>query len=172
MLIRCGFIYRIYCKFQVRSELNIKFNKLKIPQITQHYREFFEEVLIDSFFASQLQKGRSICELKSDIADHVENRYLNFRDNLIPWIQQCQSDMSYMNIVEVGSGTGSSTLAIAPYVNTVTCFEIDEISNVAALKRLKYFDINNCTLKSEMFGAHSEFVQSHKIHGVFFMCST
>lgn len=170
ILIRCNPIYRVYCKLQCKDAPNIKVNKLKIPQVTQDYREFFEAVLIDSFFASQLQKGRSSSELKSDIADHVENRYLNFRDNLIPWLQKCQPDMSYMNVIEVGSGTGSSTLAIAPYVNTVTCFEIDEVANIAARERLKYFDINNCTIKSEMFSPQSEqseFMQSNKIHGVF-----
>ncbi len=166
ILIRWRPLCWIYYKMLGRSKINIP-NNLKTPEVTPHYREFFEKVLLDSFFAPHLQKGSTINELKGDILDHVENRYLNFRDNLIPWVQKCQPDMSYMNVIEIGSGTGSSTLAICPYVKTVTCFEIDDVANSAALKRLKYFDINNCTIRSELFSSQSRFIQSNKIHAVF-----
>src|SRR5262245_29857775 len=81
--------------------------------LKQHYFTGFEQAYLQSE------------QFTHDVAEHVHRRTTRFHDCLVPWISNV-FDLSGATVLEVGSGTGSSTLAFAPYVKALHCYEIDE----------------------------------------------
>jgi ubiquinone/menaquinone biosynthesis C-methylase UbiE len=69
-----------------------------------------------------------------------------------------------MKMVEIGSGTGSSTLAFAHAVGSTECYELDNHSTAVALERLAFWGIENVyfnsVLFSVLFDEECPFVQS------------
>lgn len=101
-----------------------------------------------------------------DVADHIDGRYNHFADCVMPWLRR-HMDIRDHAVVEVGSGTGSSTAAIAPHVRQVDCFEIDESSIAAAQARARILGyVDNVAHHKTTFDAHQA-LKIRTVDGVF-----
>lgn len=141
--------------------------------ITQEYREWFAKVLLRTYFSGAASSDKDEVEetIRPALTEHIESRYRVFNDCMIPWIKTKCPDLCRLHAVEIGSGTGSSTLAIAQHVKSVTCFEIDEVSNTAARERLDYFGLRNVSIRHELFGPQSSFFDRTRQMDIVFMCA-
>lgn len=120
---------------------------------------FYREYLANHYFTGVEDEYRNSTQFTHDVAEHTHLRTVRFHDALVPWAQKV-FDLSGSTVCEIGSGTGSSTIAFAPYVNQIHCFELDEKSTRAAQARFNFFDIQNVAFEDELFGPQSNFVKS------------
>ncbi|MEJ7799018.1 MAG: methyltransferase domain-containing protein [Ilumatobacter sp.] len=74
------------------------------------------------------------------------DRYLSCRNHVVPWLDHALS-LRPRNVVEIGSGTGSSSVALAERACHVTAFEIDEASVLAARERADAHDVSNVSFE-------------------------
>ena len=66
-------------------------------------------------------------EGKADLADHLSARVDRARMDIVPWISNKQS-LAGARLLEIGSGTGASTLAFAEQGADVTALDVDAAS--------------------------------------------
>lgn len=77
-----------------------------------------------------------------DLHANVFNRYNNSLRHVVPWVAH-HIDLSGKKVVEIGSGTGSSTAAFAHFVEAVHGYDIHGPSVEGARKRLEILGITN-----------------------------
>jgi 2-polyprenyl-3-methyl-5-hydroxy-6-metoxy-1,4-benzoquinol methylase len=125
------------------------------------FQERFAEILRKTYMAG----WPSVSD--RDLADHVSGRYEMFAQNVIPWIEH-HSNISSQTWVEVGSGTGSSTLALAEMGAHIVTYEIHEPSIQAAKERLGLLGYGgSATYTGELFGQSCTLTQEgRKVDGV------
>ena len=99
---------------------------------------------------------------KRDMSDHVSGRLFHFRDTIVPWIDAIYG-LKGRNILEIGTGTGASTLALAEQGAIVTGIDIDEGAMSAARKRLGMFP----DLQVELVELNAEVLDSKFAPGQF-----
>ena len=66
-------------------------------------------------------------EGRRDLDDHSRRRLRVFRTQVIPWLESART-LSGARILEIGCGTGASTVALAEQGANVTAIDIDEES--------------------------------------------
>ena len=110
----------------------IKNNFLKLPE---GYEKDIENYLIENYF----KKGQEI--EKDDLEDHIKNRIFVSRSKIIPWILKTL-DLKNKKVLEIGSGTGSSSITLAEQGAEVTGIDIDEASLKVADHRVRLLDLN------------------------------
>jgi ubiquinone/menaquinone biosynthesis C-methylase UbiE len=140
-------------------------------ELTDEYRRQFRRILLETFFRDWPQASIESPSFESDIADHVDKRYALFAQHVVPWLTQAQADLSGSTALEIGSGTGSSTLAFAPHVQDIVCFEIDRLSMDAAKQRMDLFGLYNVEYRNEAFGPEGEFVASGRTVDLVVLCA-
>lgn len=59
-----------------------------------------------------------------DLQDHLTVRLNNFRHSIVPWLDQIRP-LNGLRILEIGCGTGASTLALAEQGAQVTALDLD-----------------------------------------------
>jgi SAM-dependent methyltransferase len=93
-------------------------------------------VLIESYFC-QMPKGYLETSLgHDDLRDHLSGRLDTARMSVVPWLDDARR-LDGATILEIGCGTGSSTLALAEQGAAVTGVDIDEGSLAAATERCR-----------------------------------
>jgi 2-polyprenyl-3-methyl-5-hydroxy-6-metoxy-1,4-benzoquinol methylase len=95
-----------------------------------------------------------------DLAEHTYHRVDRFSRCLVPWIKPVIS-LNGARVIEVGSGTGSSTLAFAPHVGHIHCFELEENPTKIARERLGFWGLDNVTFEPGLFGPGCDLLVSH-----------
>lgn len=89
-----------------------------------------------------LQQGYLESDLgRKDMADHLSTRLDEFRTRVIPWLNDAQP-LRNARILEIGCGTGSSTVALAEQGAVVTAIDIDESSLAVARERCSIYGLN------------------------------
>jgi SAM-dependent methyltransferase len=137
----------------------IETNKGSLPvsdpnvAVTDAYRLPMRHKIIDSFIKSQ-SFSYSPASYEQAIHEHVEGRFNSFRSGVLPWLKR-HVGLNGQRIIEIGSGTGASTLAVAPIVAHVDCFEIHEPSVDCAEFRMKLAGYANHTQHAKPFDARS-----------------
>ncbi len=71
---------------------------------------------------------------RADLADHLHNRLNDDRGRIIPWLDNAHP-LRGSRILEIGCGTGSSTVALAEQGAIVTGIDIDEDALIVARDR-------------------------------------
>jgi S-adenosylmethionine-dependent methyltransferase len=125
----------------------------------------FEDLLRKTYFTRPIWggEGASAGYLDTevgriDLADHMLGRLEDFRAKVIPWLNDARP-LRGARILEIGCGTGSSTLALAEQGAEVTAIDVDEPSIEVAKDRLRAyeldaeFDIVNATDAAARFSA-------------------
>ncbi|WP_162067361.1 class I SAM-dependent methyltransferase [Burkholderia sp. THE68] len=77
------------------------------------------------------------------------HRFRDFEYWICTWLAQVAPDMGEMTAIEIGSGTGCSTLAFASRVKSLISFEIDSKASAAAVERLGFFGYDNVEFFNE-----------------------
>lgn len=73
-------------------------------------------------------------EGQEDLQDHTTRRLSSFRRKVIPWLDSARP-LAGARVLEIGCGTGASTVALAEQGAAVTAIDIDEASlNVARVR--------------------------------------
>lgn len=79
-------------------------------------------------------------EGREDLHDHLEGRVESFRRHAIPWLCAC-TPLAGLRVLEVGCGTGSSTVALAEQGAVVTGIDVAEASLAVARERCAAFGL-------------------------------
>jgi 2-polyprenyl-3-methyl-5-hydroxy-6-metoxy-1,4-benzoquinol methylase len=80
-------------------------------------------------------------EGKRDLDDHTYRRLHAFRTQVVPWLDGARA-LSGARILEIGCGTGASTVALAEQGASVTALDIDEESLVVARDRCRLHGVD------------------------------
>lgn len=119
------------------------------------------EVDVESLLASN--------EGRSDMSDHLYRRLDLFRATVVPWLADAKP-IAGARILEIGCGTGSSTVALAEQGAEVVAVDVDEHSLQVARDRCAAYGLNASFLGvnanqvfKELSGQHFDFV-------IFFAC--
>jgi len=126
--------------------------KRRIDVRNEQFVERITAALKRNYFSNSPPDYLESAEGKKDLLDHVIFRYQMFADFYVPWLLS-RYDLSPMRIVEIGSGTGCSTLAFAPVVKSIDCYELSVGSTEVAKERLGFWAIENVTFHPELFDA-------------------
>lgn len=121
--------------------------------LTDDHRTAMRDRIITDFIGIDRYR-KSPADFETAIADHVERRYTAFRSSILPWLKR-HAGLTGQRIVEIGSGTGASTLAVVPEVEHVTCFDIDGPAVGIADFRLRLAGYSNFALHTTPFTAES-----------------
>lgn len=78
---------------------------------------------------------------QEDLHDHLSGRLHSFRTRVIPWLDAARP-LSGARILDVGCGTGASTVALAEQGATVTAIDINEASLRVARDRCSAHNID------------------------------
>lgn len=102
-------------------------------------------------------------EGQKDLQDHL-GRLEGFRSTVIPWLNDAKPLMG-ANILEIGCGTGSSTVALAEQGAKVTGIDISERSLIVAKERCQVYglkadfvNVNATEVDSVFPGIHFDFI--------------
>ncbi len=79
---------------------------------------------------------------RKDLAAHIHGRLDVFRQTVIPWLDAAHP-LEKATILEIGSGTGSSTIALAEQGAQVFAVDIDEPSLAVAKTRRELYGLEN-----------------------------
>jgi len=78
---------------------------------------------------------------KNDFKQHLNNRLLNYRQTVIPWLSSLLP-MREKEILEIGCGSGASTIALAEQDCKLTSIDVDGERIKIAKKRCEIYDLS------------------------------
>ncbi|GAI97568.1 unnamed protein product, partial [marine sediment metagenome] len=142
-------------KFASTIFLNLQ-NKIKkiyiAPKIPRRLRKNFINIdskdlktielsLKNNFFKNCSKQYLSTKKGKKDLFDHLIGRIESNRYFVIPWLDYVKP-LKNSNILEIGSGTGCSTITLAEQGANVIALDIDQNALNVAKERCKIFDLD------------------------------
>ncbi|MCA8942304.1 MAG: class I SAM-dependent methyltransferase [Planctomycetes bacterium] len=105
-------------------------------------RSKIEDVLRRTYYAEQPPEKTDTEAAWADFEDHVRVRYEQALLHVVPWVERT-AGLAGRRVVELGSGTGSSTAAFAQHCERIHGYEICPVSTAAARGRLDALEIRN-----------------------------
>src|ERR1044072_6765101 len=115
-----------------------------------------EDSLRLNYFARQPPEYLETERGRRDLTDHLSTRLQIARTHVVPWLESVRSPHN-ARVLEIGSGTGSSIVALAERGATVVGVDIDEGALQVARKRCALHGVNaelhltNATNVARMF---------------------
>lgn len=101
---------------------------------------------------------------QNDLQNQMFRRLDNFRNTIIPWLSNVKS-LKGASVLEIGCGTGSSTITLAEQGANVTAIDLHEPSLAIARERCQIYGLNaefvnvNATEVDKVFaGQHFDFI--------------
>ena len=113
---------------------------------------------------------------QADLAEHIWTRTDAFRRTVTPWLNDARP-LAGARVLEIGCGTGTSTVALAEQGARVTAVDLDEPSLYVAEERLRVFGcdvdlqpLNATEVSSRFAGRRFDFIVfvasiEHMLHG-------
>ncbi len=135
-----------------------------IASLKRHYftRSIWEGAVAPEAYLSS-EEGRN------DLLNHLELRLNDFRQTIIPWLNDTKH-LQGASILEIGCGTGSSTVALAEQGAKVTAIDIDEESLAVAQDRCRVHGLNVKFLKANATEVYQLLKGQHFDLIIFFAC--
>jgi S-adenosylmethionine-dependent methyltransferase len=136
-----------------------------VQSLHRHYfpRQIWGEVLHSTEAWIATPEGRE------DLQDHLDRRLNSFRNKIIPWLDAARPLLG-ARILEIGCGTGASTVALAEQGAKVTAIDIDEPSLRVAEQRCSAHNVQ-CELVHANGAAAKQFLEREPYDFViFFAC--
>ena len=145
------------------------------PRIPSHLRANFRTIhkekidlietsLRKNYFVRSPGEYLSTERGKNDLREHLFGRLDENRRMIIPWLDQAKP-LRDATILEIGCGTGCSTVALAEQGAKVTAIDVDEGSLVVASERCRAYGLDvsftqaNATEVHELFsGRHFDYI--------------
>ena len=151
-------IVRVFVTPRVPKSISENFRK-----ITKQGLDMIEASLRHNYFsADQVYLSSDVGQ--NDLQDHLFRRLDNFRNTVIPWLNSTRF-LKGASILEIGCGTGSSTIALAEQGATVTVIDILETSLAVARERCQvyglkadFFNLNATEVHKVFSGQHFDFI--------------
>ncbi len=114
------------------------------PQIDEpaEYSRLFRKCLLETYFKETDQSYLDSPDGIADVENHIHGRMREMRERLIPWISDVY-DLRGKTALEIGTGTGSSATAIAPFVARLATFDIGGPAVAAAKERARLMGNEN-----------------------------
>ncbi len=119
-----------------------------IEKIIQKYRHLYpdiQQLLLSEYFKLSYDEKLSQPRGKFDLENHAFRRYERSLRLVIPWLQN-HMDLGGARVLEIGSGTGSSTAALAAFVDHIDGYDIDRSALEINDKRLQMMGLANTSL--------------------------
>ncbi len=119
-----------------------------IEKIIEKYKHLYpdiQQLLLSDYFKLSYEEKISQERGQFDLDNHTFRRYERSLRLVVPWLQNCM-DLSGARVLEIGSGTGSSTAALAPFVEHIDGYDIDGEALEITDKRLKMMGFGNTSL--------------------------
>lgn len=147
----------------------LAWSKLALPQ---EFRDRFRAVMLETFYLDNPLIDITNAEVfERDLAAHTEYRYRVFEQWIATWLLPAVPNHASMTALEIGSGTGSSTLAFARQVGKVFSFEIDDKATAAARQRLAFFGLDNVEFHEGQFNADCTLARSGQRVDLVVLCA-
>lgn len=106
-------------------------------------------------------------EGQNDFQDHLIRRTNTFRTTVIPWLANARA-LNGAAILEIGCGTGSSTVALAEQGARVAAIDISEGSLTVAQERCSLYGLDVSFAQANATEAHRVFSGQHFDFLIFF----
>ena len=103
--------------------------------------ELIELSLRENYFVRNPREYLSTDWGKSDLENHLFGRLETDRETTIPWLDKARP-LKGASILEIGCGTGCSTVALAEQGAEVTAVDVDEGSLVVAGERCRAYGLD------------------------------
>ena len=124
----------------IKSLVKEKLYKAPPERILKNFRSLaderraeFEKVLMSTYYKNY--DANQLNDMEKGIKDQLTDRLQKFREQVVPWLDNTKT-LNGSSILEVGCGTGSSTVAFAEQGAHVTAVDLDEDSLAVAEKRV------------------------------------
>ena len=138
---------------RVKSNLKSKLYRKKIPiSLSNNFKELnpgYYSLMLESLKKYHYTEERGFNENyldtkhgKKSLQDTIYNRMEEVRHRIIPWLESCRP-LSNLNIIEVGSGSGTGTIALAEQVKSVIALDIDSEILKVCEDRCKILHLEN-----------------------------
>ncbi len=101
-----------------------------------------KEALLATYFTDYEQSFLETKTGRQDIDANVYRRYNNALKYVVPWVARV-IDLQQKDVLEIGSGTGSSTAAFAHFVQKIDGYDIDKHAVDGARARIDVMEIEN-----------------------------
>ncbi len=110
-----------------------------VSQLLKHH--YFSRSYLEERHTHNLEAFLSSPAGKTDFYNHLHRRFDTFRKTIIPWLNDAKP-LSGSTILEIGCGTGSSTVALAEQGSTVYAIDIEEDSLEVAKGRCHAYGVS------------------------------
>jgi 2-polyprenyl-3-methyl-5-hydroxy-6-metoxy-1,4-benzoquinol methylase len=133
--------------------------------LSRHYytRQTWGELVVEPETMLATEEGRK------DLENHTHRRLDVFRATVIPWLDEAKS-LAGADILEIGCGTGSSTVALAEQGANVVAIDIDDKSLSVAHDRCRAYGLQCTLLKANASDVSQLFSGRHFDFIIFFAC--
>ena len=121
--------------------------KLNFVKLTKNYEENMKTFLGGKYFRNETEIN------EQDLEDHIKQRINLARSKILPWVMRT-IDLKNKKLLEVGSGTGSSSIAFSEQGAIVTGIDVDDTSIEVAKYRsnllnqkIEYINLSGVEIK-------------------------
>lgn len=132
--------------------------------VDESQTDLIELSLRNHYFAECSEAYLSTDRGRNDLDDHLFRRVETARGKIIPWLDETRA-LRNTSILEIGCGTGCSTLALAEQGASVTAIDVNHESLVVAGERCRAYGLDvtfvhaNATQVEELFsGRHFDWI--------------
>jgi S-adenosylmethionine-dependent methyltransferase len=133
----------------------------EVDEIAESLRKNF---FAHAYFGESPERYLSSPEGKNDFENHLHRRIKDDRISVVPWLDEART-LQGAHLLEIGCGTGSSTVAFAEQGARVTAVDVDEAGVRVARDRCRTYGldatfsvINGTQAAHEFAGEHFDFV--------------
>jgi len=127
-------------KYLLNAKYRKSFNQVKkrFLEIDDIKTKYLYKCLSEFFFNDDEYLDSDIG--KKDMEDHIANRLYSFRHRTIPWINSLML-LEGSKVLEIGCGTGCTTLALAEQGCELTSIDVNDMHIVVARKRCELYNL-------------------------------
>ncbi len=138
--------------------------------------EILRQYLVDHYFSKTISADPTVVaeylageEGQFDLSNQLIDRLSGFRTNIIPWLNNARP-LAGARILEIGCGTGSSTVALAEQGAHVVAVDVDEASLKVAEQRCALYGVNADIYFSNAVDVHTRFANEKFDFIIYFAC--
>jgi S-adenosylmethionine-dependent methyltransferase len=123
--------------------------------------------LRDNYFIRFPEEYLSTDFGKDDLQDHLFNRLETNRNMIVPWLDEVRP-LQGTSILEIGCGTGASTVALAEQGAQVSAVDVDANSLVVASDRCRSYGLDVSFAHANATEVHERFAGRHFDYIIFY----